>query len=109
MEDCIFCKIVKREIPVDILYEDEAVMVFPDHKPVKPIHLLIIPKKHITEFLKIDDLALFSHLGQVVQRMIRERGLQLNGYRIQINGGGSQEVDHLHLHLMGPMGRPPTE
>lgn len=109
MENCIFCRIVNKEVPVDILYEDESVMVFPDHQPQKPIHLLIIPKKHVPEFSKIDDLALFSKLGQTVQRMIVERGLQMKGYKIKVNGGGYQEVDHLHIHLMGPMGKPQAE
>ena len=104
MENCIFCKIVKKEVPADIVYEDEQIMVFPDIHPKKPIHLLVIPKKHIKEFNSVDDVSLFSKLGQIIQRMIGERGLQNKGYKIEINGGGAQEVDHLHIHLLGPMG-----
>lgn len=101
--DCIFCKIRDKEIPATLVFEDEAVMVFPDIHPVKPIHLLIVPKKHVSEFLVVDDHALFAKLGKVIQQMITEKNLQQSGYRITINGGGLQDVDHLHMHLMGPM------
>ncbi len=104
MENCIFCKIREREIPTEFVYQDEEVMVINDVHPVKPVHMLVIPKKHIPEFNAVDDIVLFQKLGRIVQRMIREHGLSHVGYKIVINGGGSQEVDHLHIHLMGPMG-----
>ncbi len=103
MTDCLFCKIRERKIPATFVYEDEDVMVFPDIHPLKPVHLLIVPKKHVSEFLVVDDHALFGKLGKVVQQMIREKDLEKKGYRITINGGGLQDVDHLHMHLTGPM------
>ena len=104
MEDCIFCKLARKEIPKEFLYEDEDIMVFPDIKPVKPVHLLIIPKRHIKELHALDDPTLFEKLGSVILRMIVKMGLQNKGYRVVINGGGAQMVDHLHVHLMGPIG-----
>lgn len=107
MEDCVFCKIRDGEITTEFVYQDEDVMVIKDLHPVKPVHLLVIPKKHVPEFVAIDDIVLFEKLGLTAQRMIREQELQTKGYRIQINGGGLQDVDHLHIHLLGPMGKSP--
>lgn len=103
--DCIFCKIINKEIEKKLLYEDETVVVFPDIKPVKPVHLLIIPKIHIEDFEKVIEPDLFSKLMVVVQRMVAREGLKDKGYRIVINGGGAQIVQHLHIHLMGPVGK----
>lgn len=103
MENCIFCKIRDKEIATSFVYTDETIMVFNDQHPQKPIHVLIVPKKHVKEFLAVEDVVLFEKLGIVIQRMIRELGLSEKGYKISINGGGSQDVDHLHIHLMGPM------
>lgn len=103
MNNCLFCKIRDKEIPANFVYEDDDVMVFPDIHPVKPIHLLIVPKKHVSEFLVVDDHALFAKLGKVIQQMIREKDLEKSGYQIKINGGGLQDIDHLHMHLIGPM------
>lgn len=106
MLNCIFCKIAKKEIPATMLYEDEDVLAFPDIHPVKPVHLLIIPKKHIEDFFHVGDDALRAKLFAAVQRMVDEKQLHDKGYKIIINGGGHQEVPHLHIHLMGPMGAP---
>ena len=103
--DCIFCKIAQKEIPKEFLYEDDDVMVFPDIHPVRPVHLLIIPKKHVSEFIKIDDPLLFQKLFFVAQQMIKREGLRDKGYRITINGGGAQAIDHLHVHLTGPLNK----
>ena len=103
MDNCIFCKIAKKEIPKEFIYEDEDIMVFPDIKPVKPIHLLIIPKNHIKELHVLDNPVLFEKIGSVVQQMILKMQLDNKGYRVVINGGGAQLVDHLHVHLMGPI------
>lgn len=105
MEDCIFCKIAKKEIAKEFTYEDEGVMVFPDIKPVRPVHLLIIPKAHIKELHALDNPVLFEKLGKVVQQMILKMQLENRGYRVVINGGGAQIVDHLHIHLMGPISK----
>lgn len=104
MNSCIFCQIARREIPKEFTYEDEEIVVFPDINPVRPVHLLIMPKKHIADFLDPAGDLLWKKLRTVAQKMIREQKLENRGYRILINGGGAQIIDHLHLHLMGPMG-----
>ena len=103
MENCIFCKIASKEIPKNFIYEDEDIMVFDDIHPVKPIHLLIVPKKHIPEFAAVEDHELFKKIAKIIQKMIKEKKLTNSGHRIVINGGGAQDVDHLHIHLMGPI------
>lgn len=105
MKDCIFCKISNREIPKEFTYEDKDVMVFPDIHPRKPVHLLIVSKKHIKEFAAIKDLDLLKDMGKVIQEMIKKFGLDIKGHRLVINGGGAQLVDHLHIHIMGPIGK----
>ena len=102
---CIFCKIKNGDIPKEFIYQDEQVMVFPDIKPTKPIHLLIIPMRHIKELMELDDMGLFAHIGGVVKQLVTKFQLGDKGYRVVINGGGHQLVDHLHFHLMGPMGK----
>lgn len=102
--DCIFCKIRDREIPKEFTYEDEDVMVFPDINPLKPIHLLVMPKKHLKDFLDFKDPILLEKLKNVIQAMIKEQKLEDKGYRLVVNGGGAQIVDHLHVHLVGPLG-----
>lgn len=108
MEDCIFCKIARKEIPKEFTYEDEDVMVFPDIHPVKPVHLLIVPKKHIPELAAVDEPDMFQKLFVVAQKMIAKESLEGKGYRVVINGGGAQVIDHLHVHLMGPITKTAT-
>jgi histidine triad (HIT) family protein len=103
MENCLFCSIRDVKIPAHFVYQDDTVMVFPDIHPQKPVHLLIVPKKHISEFAAIEEMLLMKDISEVVQKMITENELEHKGYRIQINGGGIQDVDHLHVHLLGPM------
>jgi len=105
MKDCLFCKIRDREIAKEFVYQDKDVMVFPDINPVKSVHLLIIPKKHVEDFLNLEDVNLEKKLNDVVKRMIKENKLEDKGYRIGLNGGGAQVINHLHIHLMGPMGK----
>lgn len=105
MNGCIFCKIANREIPKEFTYIDEDVMVFPDINPIKPIHLLIMPKKHVKDFLDLDDNALLIKIKTVIQNMVRLRELTTKGYRLVVHGGGAQVIDHLHIHLVGPMGK----
>lgn len=100
--DCIFCKIASREIPKDFLYEDTDLMVFLDIYPSKPTHLLIVPKKHMTDFMELQDDTVFGKVRQVLQKMIKTYELDTNGFRIVVNGGGAQKIDHLHFHLTGP-------
>lgn len=103
--DCIFCKIAKREIAKEFTYEDEDVMVFPDIHPVKPIHILIMPKKHVPDFLSMTDEHLMVKIWKTVQEMVKEQKLTNKGYRLIVHGGGAQVIDHLHIHLLGPMGK----
>lgn len=105
MSSCIFCKIARGDIPKKFTYEDEEVMVFPDINPVKPIHLLVVSKKHIPDFLDLEDNRLLAKIRKVAQKMIREQNLTDKGYRISVNGGGAQIINHLHFHLIGPLGK----
>jgi len=105
MKDCVFCKIANKEIAKDFTYEDEDIMVFPDIHPVAPIHLLIVPKRHIRDFGDLRDDTLLGKLREVIQNMIKEQKIQDKGYRLVVNGGGAQIIDHLHIHLMGKIGQ----
>ena len=105
MKDCVFCKIRDRIIPKEFTYEDDDVMVFPDINPIKPVHILIIPKKHIEDLLMMNDEGLMMKLTRVTQEMIKKFELENKGYRVGINGGGAQIINHLHIHLLGPLGK----
>lgn len=105
MDECIFCKIATHQMPKEFTYEDEDIMVFPDIHPVKPTHLLIVPKKHFTDFLAMNEEFIWNKIREVLQNMVRQFNLVETGFRISINGGGAQQIDHFHIHLMGPMGK----
>ena len=105
MSSCVFCKIRDRIIPKVFTYEDDEVMVFPDIYPVAPIHLLIMPKKHIADFFDLKNSELWDKLRVITQKMIKEQKIQGKGYRLVVNGGGAQIIDHLHIHLMGDVGK----
>lgn len=105
MNTCIFCKIGSGEVAKEFTYQDQDVMVFPDINPFKPTHLLVVPKKHIEDFKDLTDKSVSEKINSVLQKMIKETGLDKNGYRLVINGGGAQQVNHLHVHLTGPWGR----
>lgn len=102
--DCVFCKIRDRQIPKEFTFEDEDVMVFPDIHPIKPIHLLIVLKKHVKDFLDLEPKDL-EKISTTIKQIIKERKLENKGYRLAINGGGAQIIDHLHVHLMSPFGK----
>ena len=110
--DCLFCKIASGAIPVERLYEDDRVLVFPDINPQAPTHVLLIPKQHIRSHAEAaaEDAGLMGHLLWAAAEVARSRKLT-SGYRLVINSGpdAGQSVDHLHLHLLGgrPMGWPP--
>ena len=112
MSDTIFAKIIRREIPANIVYEDDLALAFKDVHPQAPTHILVIPKKPIPQLAQAqgEDQALLGHLLLVAQQVAVQAGLE-NGYRVVINNGrdGGQTVDHLHLHILGdrPMGWPP--
>ncbi|MGB2856169.1 MAG: histidine triad nucleotide-binding protein [Dehalococcoidia bacterium] len=103
--DCIFCRIISGEIPSDILYQDEQVVAFRDINPKAPVHLLLVPRKHIETVAELseDEASIMGHLVAVATRLAREAGISEKGYRLVVNSGpeGGQEVPHLHLHLLG--------
>ena len=102
--DCIFCKIAAGEIPSKKAYEDDKVLAFYDLEPQAPIHILIIPKEHISSCADITEeyCAVISHIFEVAAKLGKELGLD-NGYRIVNNCGadGGQTVHHIHFHFMG--------
>ncbi len=103
-QETIFSKIIQREIPADIVYEDDMALAFRDINPQAPIHILVIPKKPIPKLADAlpEDHALMGHLLLTAKRIAEEQGLQ-NGYRVVINNGAEagQTVFHLHLHILG--------
>ena len=105
MEDCLFCKIANKEIDSDIYFEDGELIVIKDISPVAPVHLLVIPKKHITSIMDIDDLgdSVVANIMTTIRKIAAELGLDKKGFRVVTNMGpdGGQTVDHLHFHLMG--------
>lgn len=108
----IFKRIIDKEIPAKILYEDDQALAFHDVNPQAPVHVLVIPRKEIRSLAELDpaDAPLIGHLFTVVRKLSEELGLQ-NGFRTVINSGpdGGQSVDHLHIHLLGQrqLGWPP--
>ena len=102
MKDCIFCKIAKHEVPKEFIYEDRDVMVFPDINPKRAIHILIVPKKHLVDFMELTDSKLMVKIFNKYQDIVKEQGLEDKGFKLFLNGGGAQIIDHLHIHLTGP-------
>ena len=105
MEDCIFCKIVAGEIPSDIVYRSEEVIAFRDINPQAPVHMQIIPRKHIASVADIsdDEYYLAGEMVKVANQLARDEGVAESGYRLTMNCGkqGGQLVPHLHMHLLG--------
>ena len=103
--DCIFCRIVEGKIPSDIVYQDKEIIAFRDIKPQAPVHLVIIPRKHIPSLdqLKESDSALVGRMVAIANQLAKDEGVAQKGYRVVINCGkeGGQLVPHLHLHLLG--------
>lgn len=105
MSDCVFCRIVNHTLPSKIVHEDELVLAFEDVNPQAPVHVLIIPKRHVrsVEELGKADSGLLGHLVLTCSKVAREKGIAQSGYRLVANTGfdGGQTVFHLHLHLLG--------
>ncbi len=105
MSDCLFCKIVKGEIPCSLVYQDDAVMAFKDINPLAPTHLLVIPKQHLASALDINahNSAVIAHMFEVIPQIAKEAGIAEKGFRIVTNIGkdGGQIVQHLHFHILG--------
>lgn len=102
MEDCVFCKIIKGEIPSDKVYEDENVLAFKDINPVAPVHILVIPKEHIKNVLEVKDEKMISDIFKAINKIANKLGLEKNGFRVVTNCGkdAGQEVMHLHFHIL---------
>ena len=102
--DCIFCKIVAGRIPSRKAHEDDELLAFHDIAPWAPVHMLVIPKRHIASFYDVsdDDTAMLGRMLALAPKLMREQGVS-NGFRTLVNTGedGRQEVPHLHLHVMG--------
>jgi histidine triad (HIT) family protein len=113
MSDCLFCKIINREIPGSIVYEDDRVLAFNDINPQAPTHVLLVPKRHIASLndLTPDDDRVVGELARRAGVIARERGIADGGYRtvFNTNRDAGQTVFHVHLHLLGgrPMSWPP--
>lgn len=102
--DCLFCKIIRREIPSDFIYEDDKVVAFKDINPQAPVHFLIIPKEHIesADNLEENHKELVGHIYLTAKKLAEENGLE-NGYRVVNNcrDDGGQTVGHIHFHVLG--------
>jgi histidine triad (HIT) family protein len=113
MSETIFCKIIRKEIPAKIVYEDDQCLAFHDVHPQAPVHILVIPRKPIEslEHASREDTLILGHLQWVLQQVARQVGIHQSGYRVVTNCGsdGGQSVSHIHYHLLGgrPMSWPP--
>ncbi|NMM61948.1 histidine triad nucleotide-binding protein [Clostridium sp. P21] len=105
MEECIFCKIIKGEIPCEKVYEDDIVLSFKDISPGAPAHILIIPKKHISSLNELtdEDSKIIGHVFVILKEIVKKLGIDKTGYRIVSNCGedGGQSVSHIHFHVLG--------
>lgn len=103
-DDCIFCKIIAKEIPGDIIYTDKDVIAFRDIQPAAPTHILIIPNKHIASIneLEEDDARLLGKMNLAAKQIAKDEGVVESGYRLIINNGpdAGQVVFHIHMHLL---------
>lgn len=100
--DCLFCKIIAGEIPSTKVYEDEKVYAFRDINPQAPVHVLLVPKKHMRNILECDGESAAA-LTEAIGKVARQEGLEADGFRVLSNCGkhGCQSVEHLHVHLLG--------
>ncbi len=105
MDNCIFCKIINREIPSDIVYEDDKIIAFKDVNPVAPVHVLIIPKEHIASAMDITEknAPVVAHIFNTAKKIAEIMGIEKSGFRIVNNCGenAGQTVFHMHFHLIG--------
>jgi histidine triad (HIT) family protein len=105
MAKCLFCDIAAGKIPADIVYRSEDLLAFRDIHPLAPVHIIIIPKAHISSLAEVDERqeGLLGRLILVAAKLAQQEGVALKGYRLAINCGpqGGQVIPHLHLHLLG--------
>ncbi len=114
MSDCIFCKIRDKEIPADIVFEDDKCVAFRDANPAAPVHILVIPRQHISVISEISDTSqdVVGHIYRVIAELAGNLGIAESGYRVvaNCNSDGGQTVFHIHFHLLGgrQLGWPPV-
>lgn len=103
MNDCLFCKIINKEIPKEFTFESDTLVAFPDINPSADVHILIIPKEHIgsIEDLRSEHGMLLSEIYQTVNKLVVDNNLRNDAYRVVVNGGKAQHIPHLHFHLLG--------
>ena len=105
MADCIFCKIIKNEIPSNKIYEDDKILAFHDVNPEAPVHFLVIPKEHIESVndLTLENSNIIAHIFLQIKKIVTELGIDETGYRIITNTGddAGQTVHHMHFHVVG--------
>ncbi len=105
MEECIFCKIVNKEIPAKVVYEDDRILAFDDINPQAPVHVLLIPKEHYTSLNDIPEERkdLLGHILFKARQVAQEKGVKESGYRIVLNTArdSGQDVFHIHFHVLG--------
>jgi histidine triad (HIT) family protein len=104
MDDCIFCEIVRGDIPKDFKYKDENVLAFDDIHPVAKVHVLFISKEHVNSFEELRDDDILGSIRRGIQKVVEQNNLVGKGYKVIANGGGGQVINHLHFHLIGPTG-----
>ncbi len=103
MDDCLFCKIIHKEIPTKIVFESDKILAFPDISPSADIHILIVPKEHIPSMEDLDSShgTLLVEIYSIVKKLVEENNLGNDLYRVVTNGGKAQHIPHLHFHLLG--------
>lgn len=101
MEECIFCKIIDKDIPSSIVYEDENVLAFNDINPQAPIHIIVVPKKHIANVVEADTETI-KEIFETINKIVKEKGIDKSGFRVITNCGkdAGQTVNHLHFHIL---------
>ena len=105
MEDCIFCKIINKQIPSQIIYEDDELIAFKDIEPMAPVHVLVLPKKHIKSAMDLtdEDSILIGKIYSVIKKLAVDLGVSESGFRVVNNCGedAGQTVKHIHFHVLG--------
>lgn len=103
MADCLFCKIIAKEIPSQVAYEDEHVFAIHDIHPQAPIHIVVILKKHIETLNNVTDYSDYGHVFKAISAITKKLGIQESGYRVvaNCNKDGGQTIFHVHFHIMG--------
>lgn len=102
-DDCIFCRIIRGEIPATVVYEDDNVIAFKDVQPIAPIHDLVVPKTHVKNLMEVEDSSMLDNLLKGVKEVAKVEGLEEKGFRVITNIGedAGQAVLHLHIHVLG--------